>query len=251
MISNVTGTWLTPEQATSPGYWVEQFRVSVRFAACLDTAAADTDLLVVEVGPGRSVSRIVREHLGPRAMVVSPMRHPHGDTSDAYCLAEGLAQLWRHGAAVDWRQVHGPLPRRKLALPGYPFDRRRYWVEPAVRTAPAGKAPATVADAPEEPAADAQFIGSSAQRPTLMVEYVAPRTEEERELAAIWCEVLGFDRVGVHDSFFDLGGDSLVAVQLLTRLARISPVRLSMDQLYYHPTVAELAELFAGSSRQL
>ena len=71
----------------------------------------------------------------------------------------------------------------------------------------------------------------------------APRTELERQLAAIWAELLGLPSVGIHDNFFDLGGHSLLAVQLLSRVRQTFNVDLSLEVVYGGPfTVAELAK---------
>jgi amino acid adenylation domain-containing protein len=70
--------------------------------------------------------------------------------------------------------------------------------------------------------------------------YVAPRTPTEATLAAVWREVLGVERVGVHDNFFALGGDSIRSIRVLS-LARERGVSCSLQQLYVHQTVAELA----------
>ena len=72
--------------------------------------------------------------------------------------------------------------------------------------------------------------------------FVAPRTETERLLGEIWAEVLNLDRVSVHDNFFDLGGDSMRAIQLLSK-ARQRGLELSLAQLFAHQTIAMLAKL--------
>ncbi len=73
-------------------------------------------------------------------------------------------------------------------------------------------------------------------------EYVAPRTETEKQLAAIWAEVLHVERVSRHDNFFDLGGHSLQAVQLISKITAALRTSLSIKTLFLHPTVAELAD---------
>ena len=70
--------------------------------------------------------------------------------------------------------------------------------------------------------------------------YVAPRNELERQLARIWCEVLGVERVGVDDNFFELGGDSILSIQIVTRAGRAG-IELSPRQVFQNPTVARLA----------
>ncbi len=77
--------------------------------------------------------------------------------------------------------------------------------------------------------------------------YVAPRTETERTLAAVWQALLGVQRVGADDSFFELGGDSILAIQLVSR-ARAAGVHVTPRQVFEHPTVAALARLAGTGS---
>jgi amino acid adenylation domain-containing protein len=78
------------------------------------------------------------------------------------------------------------------------------------------------------------------ERPSLDVDYVAPRNNEERTLSQIWAEVLDVERVGVNDNFFDLGGASALSLEVVSR-ARLSGFDLSPESLFRHPTVAGLA----------
>src|SRR4029077_1790999 len=77
-------------------------------------------------------------------------------------------------------------------------------------------------------------------RPELAESYEAPRTPAERTLAGIWAEVLGLERIGVHDNFFALGGDSILSLQIVSR-ARRAGLWLTPKQVFLHQTVAELA----------
>ncbi|MBW4672726.1 MAG: amino acid adenylation domain-containing protein [Desmonostoc geniculatum HA4340-LM1] len=80
-------------------------------------------------------------------------------------------------------------------------------------------------------------------RPSLEETFVAPRNPIEETLAVIWTELLGFEQIGVHDNFFNLGGHSLIAVQILSRLREVFQVELSFQNIFANPTVAGLAEL--------
>jgi acyl carrier protein len=71
--------------------------------------------------------------------------------------------------------------------------------------------------------------------------YVAPRDGVEEQLAEIFGEVLGLDRVGVHSNFFELGGDSLLAVQTLSRVEAVFGTEISIRSFFSVPTVAQLA----------
>jgi amino acid adenylation domain-containing protein len=79
-------------------------------------------------------------------------------------------------------------------------------------------------------------------RPVLAAAFTAPRDSLEQALASIWCDVLKLDRVGVHDNFFDLGGDSLLSLQVVARIRAVLQVDLPLRELFAAPTVAGLAD---------
>jgi acyl-coenzyme A synthetase/AMP-(fatty) acid ligase/aryl carrier-like protein len=84
-------------------------------------------------------------------------------------------------------------------------------------------------------------------RPLLKSPFVAPRTPLEEKLAQLWAQMLGLDEVGVHDGFLDLGGDSLLATQVVSRVLTQFHARVSLRALFDAPTVAEMAALLAES----
>jgi acyl transferase domain-containing protein len=141
-ISNLTGTWITPQQATSPAYYAEHLRHAVQFEAGLRTLAADSTLHFIEIGPATALTALVRLNLGGDGArrVVASMRRPTDARDDRETLLDAAGRLWLAGAPIAWRAVHGE-PRRRVPLPTYPFERKRYTVEPTV--AALAPAPAT------------------------------------------------------------------------------------------------------------
>jgi acyl carrier protein len=81
------------------------------------------------------------------------------------------------------------------------------------------------------------------ERPQLATSFAGPRNEFERVIAEIWQELLGIDEIGVHDSFFDLGGDSLLATQITARLRQVLSVDVPLRRLLEGQTIAELATI--------
>jgi hypothetical protein len=82
-------------------------------------------------------------------------------------------------------------------------------------------------------------------------EYAEPTGDLERQIATAWQEVLKIDRVGKHDNFFDLGGNSLLILQVHSRVNRLIERELPVVKLFEHPTVAALAAFIGGSSSRL
>jgi len=141
-VSNVTGTWITAAEATDPSYWAEQMRRTVRFWPGLEALLKSGASLLVEVGPGVSLSTLARQHpltTGEHAVV--PMMPRPAARPGRESLLTALGRLWVAGAAVDWEAVSAEGPRRRVPLPTYPFERRRHWIEPAGRQPPAAPAP--------------------------------------------------------------------------------------------------------------
>jgi NAD(P)-dependent dehydrogenase (short-subunit alcohol dehydrogenase family) len=87
---------------------------------------------------------------------------------------------------------------------------------------------------------------ASHPRPNMPTPYLAPRTPQEEKLAEIWQQVLGLEQVGVNDNFFDLGGDSVLGITVISQSAEAG-FQLSPEQLFEHQTVAELAAVLAAS----
>lgn len=83
---------------------------------------------------------------------------------------------------------------------------------------------------------------------TMEVKHVAPRTAREKALAQIWADLLKVDGIGVHDNFFDLGGHSLIGIQLLSRVDEQMGMKLPLNSLFKAPTIAEFAKLLHDGS---
>ncbi|NNE11592.1 MAG: KR domain-containing protein [Ilumatobacter sp.] len=140
-LSNLSGTWVTPEQATDARYWVDHLRGTVRFADCLRTAVEGSPLVLSELGPGQALSSIARRaQPGPHDACPS-LRHPSQDIDDTAYTLQAYARLWAAGADVDL----GPLTEStapRLRLPTYAFQHEHCWIDAGVPIAhgdPAGE----------------------------------------------------------------------------------------------------------------
>jgi acyl transferase domain-containing protein/thioesterase domain-containing protein/ubiquinone/menaquinone biosynthesis C-methylase UbiE len=129
-ISNVTGTWISNTQATSPNYWVKHLRQTVRFAAGLQEIFKGSSLILLEVGPGRTLSTFAKRHPDNSGQLVpTSLRHPKEEQSDSAFILNTLGQLWMAGITVNWSGFYANELRYRLPLPTYPFERQRYWIE--------------------------------------------------------------------------------------------------------------------------
>lgn len=131
-ISNVTGSWITLEEATDPNYWVTHLRHTVRFSAGLETLFQNPNQIILEVGPGRALSSLVRQHPGKvhQTTTLTSMRHAKEAVPDDQYFYLTFGALWADGVDVSWPDLLPVEGRRRIPLPTYAFDHQRYWIEP-------------------------------------------------------------------------------------------------------------------------
>lgn len=128
-VSNVTGTWITIEDATDPMYWVKHLRGTVQFAAGVKELLNTEQSAFIEVGPGRVLSTFVLRHTDKREdhFITNLLPHPQERTDEAVFFYRKIAQLWLEGVQIDWQVFYKKEQRRRIPLPSYPFERKRFW----------------------------------------------------------------------------------------------------------------------------
>jgi phthiocerol/phenolphthiocerol synthesis type-I polyketide synthase E len=260
-VSTLTGTWITREDAADPGYWGKQTRHAVQFSLAVSELLKTPGRLLLEVGPGNTLSMLARLHLKESAAwsVQNSLGDFKQDREDRTCMLTALGSLWMAGVAVDWKRVHGTERRRRVSLPTYPFERKKFWIEArkvasspfASQATSKGTEDLDEVSTEHDQAVDASTVEYALAagsiplyaRPDLATQYEPPQTEAEKTLTKIWRDVLGVRDVGVHDNFFELGGDSLLALTLMSQVERVMGARLRAASLIAAPTIRQLAEL--------
>lgn len=242
LLSNVTGTTMSAAEATNPATWARQIRATVRFADELGVLLEHPDRVLVEVGPGGTLTSSAGRHprWSDRHRAVRFMRHHAQNRSDHDTFLLALGQLWAAGVDVDW----GPAWTRGAAesagphlitLPGYPFQKQRHWVEHnasagwlAGRGGTDGAAAAGGAAASSSAAATA-----------------GGKSQVETALLRIWTQCLGLPDIDRNANFFELGGDSLIAISV-AMTAGHEGIDLTPQDLYENQTVAALAKVLTA-----
>ncbi|WP_406210732.1 SDR family NAD(P)-dependent oxidoreductase [Kitasatospora sp. NBC_01560] len=124
VVSNLTGGLATAEQLRSPEYWVRHVRETVRFADGVRTLHAQGVTRFVELGPDGVLSAVAQESAGEDAVLVPVLRK---DRAEAETALNALSQLHVHGVKVDWTAPAPGTRARRVELPTYAFQRRRFW----------------------------------------------------------------------------------------------------------------------------
>ncbi|MGI4823003.1 MAG: amino acid adenylation domain-containing protein [Janthinobacterium lividum] len=225
-ITNVTGSWVTSEQATDPNHWVRHLRQTVLFAPGLERLLEAPDGVFLEVGPGQTFSAILRRH--PRRAHVryaGPTLSRAAFGSDCEALLHSVGQVWaQHGAAPHWQQLHLGEARRRISLPVYPFDRHRYW--PQVSREIVKERTAIV----------------RAAVPAAMPASSSTGDEMEPTICRIFADILGLDDVQPGDNFFELGGSSLSTLSVIIQLEQFVDGPVAGALLLENPTAASLSQ---------
>lgn len=130
-MSNLTGTWITDEEATSPRYWAEHQRHTVRFADNFQAMMSKGPGVLIEVGPGETLLGFAKSssRSNKDIRMVASMRRSVSQTSDTEHWLQSLGQLWLAGVKLNWDAVHGDHQPHRTSLPTYPFERQHYWID--------------------------------------------------------------------------------------------------------------------------
>lgn len=145
VIANRTGAPMTAEQATDPSFWADHVRSPVQLTDGLGQLLGADGLVTVEVGAGSSLTAFLSRHPAHAESTVDSVTTlpaaRHADRSAHESLLRGVGHAWALGVEIDQSSLHRPETRRKVDLPGYPFQRRSY----APTTAPGRVAPSDLA----------------------------------------------------------------------------------------------------------
>jgi acyl transferase domain-containing protein len=219
--STISGDWITDAEATDPDFWAQQLSSPVLFEPAFQTLLAGTaDNVLLEVGPGQTLSSLATlRPQGTRRRALPALGDVTKASDEVGALRNTVGQLWQAGVRIDWRALHGGRPPRRTALPPYPFERENHLVLP-LRTAAAPQEP--------EPALTPGF---------------SPKDSVERQLLGLFRTVLGCDEQLTDPHFFEQGGDSLAALQLMSLVERTFGAAPPLTALFEEPTVTGLAKL--------
>ena len=252
LLSNLSGDWAAPETFADPAYWVRHLRGTVRFADTLRRLLETPGRVLVEVGPGTTLSRFARTAGALENQVFTTLPGAGGRTGGgkadseqdgAVALVQMIGALWCRGLEPDWTALEADASPGRIPLPTYPFERKRYWIEPPPRSAGKERIPA-LEPAGERTCAASGPPGSSA------TPVACAKPPEEAVMAVViqaWQELLGESAIGPESDFLALGGDSLAAVRVSAFLREQLNRDVPASLLFKARTVRGLAAALAAS----
>ena len=197
----------------------------MQFSAGVAELLNDPALVLLEVGPGQTLGALAAQQPGntPDRVALASLPPPKGSQSEIDLLLKTVGQLWRSGVEIDWSKFYADQPRRRVPLPTYPFERARYWIDPESTTITSVGAEVVSGDEGSE------------------TETFSTVAEVETAVIAIWRELFGIENIRPHDNFFDHGGNSLIALQLVAQLRGTFKIDLPLRVVFEAQTVNALA----------
>lgn len=239
-ISSVTGTFMDPNQAPAAAYWSAHLTGTVRFRVAAETfLSMGQSHIALDMGPNCVAGDLLRQNAqqaGKGTLQAVQAARSHSENTPDRTVARGaLARCWALGATLAQSEQGFT---EKLDLPSYPWQRRRYWV-----------------DAPTQPGASVNLedamaaLGRSGddaeslERPALTSPYVAPETETEHRLLALWIRYLDDRQIGTADDFIELGGTSLLATEVVSAIRSEFDVPLDLGAFLEAKTIAAISRL--------
>jgi acyl transferase domain-containing protein/acyl carrier protein len=124
-ISNLTGLFIKNEEATSPGYWTQHLRNTVKFSQGLKTILTKNESFIfIEVGAGYTLSHLLKlQPLSINSIAANLIKGPRESVDDEMVFAKAIGKLWENGVTIDWNVYYKKENRRIISLPTYSFER--------------------------------------------------------------------------------------------------------------------------------
>ncbi|WP_212004673.1 non-ribosomal peptide synthetase/type I polyketide synthase [Chitinophaga sp. HK235] len=230
-ISNLSGEIATDEVAT-PEYWCKQLRDTVQFAKGIDCLSRKYNHKVsfVEIGPGKGLCYFVGKyrdaysHYSIGALHLLPSAK---EANDAYLNMDSreriIAKLWMNGIIQQPNEsrLFGQAVLLR-SLPVYQFNHRRYWLEK-------GKDNVSAYEPAQLPEAEKTIE-------ILENKY----SETEYQVAQIFAELLGLEQISLHDDFFKIGGNSILAIRASHKISKLLGKEIKVTDVFKHRTIAQL-----------
>lgn len=232
-ISNVTGNYITNEDAINPAYWAKQLRSTVQFSAGLKKIKETiAEVLFVEVGAGNVLNKLIIRHKDNKDRPYPVARFMHTleerKHQNTVSIEEIIGTLWGNGATLNFSTYFSLKSQKTVELPAYQFNSQKIWINPSVKNR---KEQVTIKAEDKENKNEEDECGK------LIEDEV---TEFDRILAKFFSQLLGVNELSLYESFFDLGGDSIKATQLISKVNQTYACSLSVSDIYLYPSIAEL-----------
>ena len=240
-ISCLTGEFITDEQATTGEYWAMQLRNTVLFRKGINTICESGDVAFLEIGPNTHLSSLVMQNckVENKRAIISTLGKPDKLNED-YKIIRAVGNLFNIGFGINLDSFYtGNMPG-KVQIPPYKFDKKRCWIDFSLNELIINNSTSK------------QYIDKSELSENKETEN-SDKTLRQGEtildtLLRIWKTMFGIDNITAHDNFFDIGGHSLLALQIITRIKEELHQNISLKTFLENQTIIGLCSIIERTS---
>jgi len=225
VISNVTGNFLHPGYVYSKEYWLGHLRNTILFEKGILSLKEKQDLVFIEVGPGAVLSKFVRAiHTNSNKVIIQTQPSSASGEDGSLFFLKALGNIWKTGINISFAKVNLTKNAKRIPTATYPFVRKKYWIYPDSIMKISG-----------------DISQDSVKGNTSITQNNSDSVCES--LKGIWKDVLGYDEIEANQNFFDLGGDSLLAVELLKQINTKFNIKLKLSEILLNPELEHMNEV--------
>jgi len=207
----------------SSEYWVQHLRKEVCFHKAIKQSVQDSDIML-EVGPGAALCSFVQSAISnENALAISSMANAKYADKEQSIFLNSLAQLWCVGIEVEFQKIRIGTEGKAFGLPTYEFEKQEYWLKSEKTTA-------------EKRLIEEAEVSELAEKQRVSL------SDIESELLTIWKNVLGMTDLTVNEDFFAVGGDSLLSVDIFSKIKAKYKITLPISTLFTYPTIELLVK---------
>ncbi|MGP4971773.1 condensation domain-containing protein [Psychrobacter aquimaris] len=237
--SNLSGTWIKETESTSIEYWVNHMRNTVQFSSNIDTVCTLKNTILIEVGPGNILARLVKQRVGIEPLaVISVGKNECDEENDYYCFLQSIGQLWKMGLSINWDQFFGGLVK-KIPLPNYMFNARIYNFELLTGL----KNPCQI----YEPISD---VGSIESLESGILKDLCPLSQEvSQAVAQAFTSTLGIESMDYYEDFFVCGGDSYTVMIVIAKIHKMLDVLVPLKVFFNSATIDSITEYVSNAEK--
>ena len=232
-VSTVTGRPITAAETTDPDYWARHSRATVEFSKAIQYLKEQGHDLFLECGPRSTLCSLARQQFSPNhpCVAIPTFADTHADNTEWATLLFALGSLWQSGVSIDWDAFYANEERHRIPLPTYPFQRQRFWVDPAA-LAPVAQSLHSASPA----SAPSSSVETFATARDSVVQTSSTSSRKDRiasRLLDLLVPVSGHERSEISKSatFMEQGFDSLSLTQVAFAIRKEFSVKVSFTQL--------------------
>lgn len=237
-VSTVTTKWIANEEATSPAYWSRQIRKPVRFAEGIQTIWKDNpNYVLLELGPRTTAATLAKQQATDlkKQIAISSLGDTAENNAEWSAILFALGQLWLSGANIDWNNFYALEKRKRVPLPTYAFDKKRYWVEAASAESGARSPESKEISNFQFPISNFDLTTANWQQETVTNNNTMSNRKDRiiSELKEMFEDSSGIEmkNVGNDISFLEMGLDSLFLTQSALSVSKKYGVKVTFRQL--------------------